>query len=140
MTAVEGTASSPFTFYMGSTGGGVWKTENAGETWENISDGFFKAGSIGSVEVADSDPNVIYVGTGSDAPRGNISAGIGVYKSTDRGKTWKHSGLRHGGQIGKIIAHPNNPDLVYAAVLGNIFGPNEERGVFRSKNGGETWE
>ena len=140
VTAVEGTASSPFTFYMGSTGGGVWKTENAGETWENISDGFFKAGSIGSVEVADSDPNVIYVGTGSDAPRGNISAGIGVYKSTDSGKTWKHSGLRHGGQIGKIIAHPNNPDLVYAAVLGNIFGPNEERGVFRSKNGGETWE
>ncbi len=140
VTAVEGTASSPRTFYMGSTGGGVWKTENAGETWENISDGFFKAGSIGSIEVADSDPNVIYVGTGSDAPRGNISPGIGIYKSTDKGKTWEHSGLREGGQIGKIRAHPGNPDLVYAAVLGNIFGPNQERGVFRSKDGGENWE
>lgn len=140
VTAVEGTASSLFTFYMGSTGGGVWKTENAGETWENISDKFFKAGSIGSIEVADSDPNVIYVGTGSDAPRGNISPGIGIYKSTDSGKTWKHNGLSHGGQIGVIKAHPDNPDLVYAAVLGNIFGPNEERGLFRSKNGGETWE
>ena len=140
VTAVEGTASNPHVFYMGSTGGGVWETRNSGQSWENISDGFFKAGSIGSIEVADSDPNVIYVGTGSDAPRGNISPGIGVYKSTDRGRTWTHCGLRHGGQIGEIRTHPANPDLVYAAVLGCIFGPNDERGVFRSKDGGGTWE
>ena len=140
VTAVEGTASNPHVFYMGSTGGGVWETRNSGQSWENISDGFFKAGSIGSIEVADSDPNVIYVGTGSDAPRGNISPGIGVYKSTDRGRTWTHCGLRHGGQIGEIRTHPANPDLVYAAVLGSIFGPNDERGVFRSKDGGGTWE
>ena len=140
VTAVEGDDSSPYTFYMGSTGGGVWKTKNAGETWENISDGFFRAGSVGSIEVADSDSNVIYVGTGSDAPRGNVSPGIGIYKSTDRGKTWKHTGLGKGGQIGEIRAHPHNPDLVYAAVLGNIFGPNEERGVYRSRDGGENWE
>lgn len=140
VTAVEGTTEDPYTFYMGSTGGGVWKTENAGQSWENISDGYFAAGSIGSIEVADSDPNVIYVGTGSDAPRGNISPGVGIYKSTDEGRTWEHCGLRKGGQIGEIRAHPENPDLVYAAVLGNVFGPSEERGIFRSKNGGRTWE
>ncbi|WP_249067074.1 VPS10 domain-containing protein [Halalkalibaculum roseum] len=140
VTAVAGTSSKPFTFYMGSTGGGVWKTEDAGERWTNISDGFFEAGSIGSITVANSDPNVIYVGTGSDAPRGNISAGVGMYKSTDAGKTWKHVGLRNGGQIGEIQIHPENPELVYAAVLGNIFGPNSERGVYRSKNGGKNWE
>ena len=140
VTAVAGTPSKPFTFYMGSTGGGVWKTEDAGEKWTNISDGFFDAGSIGSITVADSDPNVIYVGTGSDAPRGNISAGVGMYKSTDAGKTWKHIGLRNGGQIGEIEIHPENSELVYAAVLGNIFGPNSERGVYRSTDGGANWE
>ncbi len=140
VTAVEGVTSKPHTFFMGSTGGGVWQTKDAGETWTNISDGQIKAGSIGSIEVSQSDPNVIYVGTGSDAPRGNISAGIGIYKTTDGGKTWAHVGLRDGGQIGEIRVHPKNPDLVYAAVLGNIFGPNEQRGVFRSEDGGETWE
>ena len=140
VTAVEGVLSKPYTFYMGSTGGGVWKTEDAGEKWTNISDGFFEAGSIGSITVAESDPNVIYVGTGSDAPRGNISAGVGIYKSTDAGKTWNHAGLRNGGQIGEIQIHPTNPDLVYAAVLGNIFGPNSERGVYRSSDGGENWK
>lgn len=140
VTAVEGVTSKPHTFFMGSTGGGVWQTIDAGETWTNISDGKIKAGSIGSIEVSQSDPNVIYVGTGSDAPRGNISAGIGIYKTTDGGKTWKHAGLREGGQIGEIRIHPDNTDLVYAAVLGNIFGPNEQRGVFRSEDGGETWE
>ncbi len=140
VTAVEGVTSKLHTFFMGSTGGGVWQTKDAGETWNNISDGQIKAGSIGSIEVSQSDPNVIYVGTGSDAPRGNISAGIGIYKTTDGGKTWAHVGLRDGGQIGEIRVHPENPDLVYAAVLGNIFGPNEQRGVFRSEDGGETWE
>ena len=140
VTAVEGIASKMHTFFMGSTGGGVWKTTDAGETWTNISDKYFKAGSIGSIEAAPSDPNVIYVGTGSDAPRGNISAGIGIYKTTDGGKTWEHVGLSEGGQIGEIRVHPENPDLVYAAVLGNIFGPNSQRGVFRSADGGKTWE
>lgn len=140
VTAVEGVASNPYTFYMGSTGGGVWKTTDAGETWNNISDEYFEVGSIGSIELAESDPNVIYVGTGSDAPRGNISTGRGIYKSTDAGKTWEHVGLGGNGQIGEIRVHPNNPDLVYAAVLGNIFGPNEQRGVFRSTDGGQSWE
>lgn len=140
VTAVEGVPDKPFTFYMGSTGGGVWETKDAGENWSNISDGFFEAGSIGSISVAPSDPNVIYVGTGSDAPRGNISAGVGMFKSTDAGKSWKHIGLREGGQIGEIQVHPENPDLVYAAVLGNIFGPNAQRGVFRSTDGGASWE
>lgn len=140
VTAVEGIASKPHTFFMGSTGGGVWKTTDAGNSWKNISDGYFKVGSIGAIEVSQSDPNVMYVGTGSDAPRGNISTGKGIYKTTDGGKTWKHVGLRDGGQIGEIRVHPDNPDLVYAAVLGNIFGPNPQRGVFRSKDGGKTWE
>lgn len=140
VTAVEGVAAKPNMFYMGSTGGGVWKTTDAGESWQNISDEYFKVGSIGSIEVADSDPNVIYVGTGSDAPRGNISAGIGMYKSTDSGKSWTHIGLSNGGQIGDLAVHPQNPDLIYAAVLGNIFGPNPERGIYRSSDGGETWE
>jgi photosystem II stability/assembly factor-like uncharacterized protein len=139
-TAVAGVPSDPLTYYFGSTGGGVWKTQDAGLTWRNISDGFFEAGSIGAIAVAESDPNVIYVGTGSACPRGNISPGVGVYKSTDAGKTWKHVGLREAGQIGKIAVHPKNHDLVYVAALGHIFGPNDERGVFRSKDGGKSWE
>jgi photosystem II stability/assembly factor-like uncharacterized protein len=139
-TAVTGVPGKPLHYYFGGTGAGVWKTEDAGITWTNVSDGFFGVGSIGSVAVAPSDINVVYVGTGSACPRGNISVGDGMYKSTDAGKTWKHIGLRQAGQIGKIRIHPNNPDLVYAAALGHIFGPNEERGVFRSKDGGETWE
>ena len=139
-TAIAGIPQKPYTFYMGATGGGVWKTDDAGTSWNNISDGQIKAGSIGAIAVAPSDPNIVYVGTGSAAPRGNISAGIGLYKSSDAGKSWHHSGLPKAGQIGKIEIHPDNPDLVYAAVLGQIFGPNKERGVYRSKNGGESWE
>lgn len=139
-TAVAGVSSKPFTFYMGTTGGGVWKTEDAGTTWNNISDGFLPVGSIGSVRVAPSDANVVYVGTGSADPRGNVSIGKGMFKSTDAGKTWTSIGLEKGGQIGRIEIHPTNPDLVYAAVLGNPFGPNAERGVHRSKDGGKTWE
>ena len=97
-------------------------------------------GAIGAIAVADSDPNVIYVGTGSAAPRGNISNGDGMYVSTDAGKTWRHSGLKDAGQIGKIRVHPTNPDVAWAAVLGNIFGPNEERGIYRTQDGGATWD
>ena len=140
VTAVTGVPKSPFTFYMGTTGGGVWETRDAGETWKNISDGFLGVASIGAIDVSLSDPNIIYVGTGSACPRGNISVGDGVYKSTDAGKTWTHVGLREAGQIGRVRIHPDNPDLVYVAALGHIFGTNAERGVFRSKDGGKSWE
>jgi photosystem II stability/assembly factor-like uncharacterized protein len=139
-TAVTGTPADPYTFFMGTTGGGVWKTEDAGSTWENISDGSFDVASIGAVEVAGADPNVIYVGTGSACIRGNVSAGRGVYKSDDGGKTWEFAGLRDAGQIGRIVVHPNDPDWVYLAVLGHAFGKSDERGVYRSKDGGATWD
>ncbi len=140
VTAVEGIAEEPFTFFMGATGGGVWKTTDAGNTWKNMSDGQMEAGSIGAIAVAPSDVNTIYVGTGESCPRGNVSPGIGLYKSDDGGKKWKFSGLPKAGQIGKIIVHPDNPKLLYVAALGNIFGPNPERGVYRSKDGGLEWE
>lgn len=140
VTAVAGVPSQPMTFYMGATGGGVWKTEDGGLTWRNISDGYFKTGSIGAIAVAESDPNVIYVGTGEACPRGNVSHGDGVYKSTDGGRTWVNVGLRDTRHIARIRIHPQNPDLVYVAALGHVFGPNEERGIFRSKDGGKTWE
>ncbi|MBM3312412.1 MAG: glycosyl hydrolase, partial [Candidatus Aminicenantes bacterium] len=139
-TAVAGVAGDKLTYYFGSTGGGVWKTTDAGLTWTNVSDGFFQAGSIGAVTVAPSDPNVVYVGTGSACPRGNISPGVGLYRSVDAGATWSFSGLPDSGQVGRIAVHPLNPDLVYVAALGRIFGPNPERGVFRSKDGGRTWD
>lgn len=138
-TAV-GVAGQDFTFYMGTTGGGVWKTTDAGVTWNNISDKDIKCGSIGAIAVAPSDPNVVYVGTGSPDPRGNVSMGIGVFKSSDGGESWKSIGLNKAGQIGKIIVHPNNPDEVWIGVLGNIFGHNEERGVYHSIDGGMSWE
>jgi photosystem II stability/assembly factor-like uncharacterized protein len=140
VTAVAGHADQPLTYYFGGTGGGVWKTTDGGLTWAPISDKYFGAGSIGAIEVAPSDPNVIYVGTGESPIRGNVSPGNGMYKSTDAGKTWTHTGLPNAGQIGAIRVHPTNPDLVYAAVLGHAFGPNPERGVFRSKDGGKTWD
>lgn len=140
VTAVAGHRQQPHTFYMGATGGGVWKTTDAGQNWTNLSDGFFETGSIGSIAVADSDPNTIYVGTGSTAIRSNVILGRGIYKSTDGGKTWKHVGLRQAGQIGAIRIHPHHPEIAYVAVLGQPFGPNEERGVFRTKDGGQTWQ
>lgn len=138
-TAIAGVAASPFLFYSGSTGGGVWKTEDAGQSWTPITDKFF-GGVIGSIDVADSDPNVIYVGTGSQDVRGNSSTGRGMWKSTDAGRTWKFSGLRETGVIGRTVVHPTNPDLVYAAALGHPFGKNRERGIYRSKDGGATWQ
>lgn len=140
VTAVAGVRGEPFTFYMGSTGGGVFKSEDAGVSWRNITDGQIAVASIGAIAVAPSDLNVIYVGTGSAEPRGNTSPGRGVYRSTDAGKTWTMIGLPNAGQIGRIRVHPDNPDLVYVAALGNLFGRNEERGVFRSSDGGTTWE
>jgi photosystem II stability/assembly factor-like uncharacterized protein len=186
VTAVAGVPGDPMTYYMGSTGGGVWKTTDAGKTWRNVSDAVrelepnaepeimgevdpalaevgllreppgglptsrvewgkrggdaFGSSSIGAIAVAPSDPNVVYVGTGSACPRGNISPGDGIYKSTDAGDTWRHIGLPEAGQIGRIVVHPTDPDIVYAAVLGHIFGPNPERGVYRSINGGLSWD
>ena len=139
-TAVAGVVGHDQHYYVGTTGGGVWQTLDAGKSWTNVSDGFFEGGSIGAVEVSESNPNVIYVGTGSACPRGNVSPGVGVYKSTDAGKTWRHIGLRNAGAIGRIKIHPTNPDLVYIAVLGNLFARNKERGVYRSRDGGATWE
>ena len=140
-TAVAGVPADPLTYYFGGTGGGVWKTTDAGQSWNNVTDGsVLGVGSIGAISVAHSDPNVVYVGTGSACPRGNISNGDGMYRSTDAGKTWKHIGLDAAGQIGSVEVHPSNPDLVYVAALGNLFGPNEERGVYRSRDGGDTWE
>lgn len=140
VTAVAGIAERPFTFYMGSTGGGVWRTTTGGQTWHNVSDGFMAVGSIGSVDVADSDPDVVYVGTGSAAMRGNVSTGKGMYKSTDGAETWGFVGLADAGQIAKVRIHPSNPDVVYAAATGHPFGKNDERGVFRTRDGGVTWD
>jgi len=184
VTAVTGVSGDPMTYYMGSTGGGVWKTSNAGVSWRNVSDAVrefdpveearimgqidpelaeagivrppvegmpqgprrerragdaFGSASIGAVTVAASDPNIVWVGTGSACPRGNVSPGDGIYKSTDAGDAWRHMGLDEAGQIGRIIVHPTDPDIVYVAVLGNIFGPNPERGVYRTTDGGLSW-
>ena len=138
-TAVTGVASQPYLFYMGTTGGGVWKSDDAGTHWTSISDGWFDNGNIGAIDVADSDPNVIYVGTGSASIRGNVSSGTGVWKSVDAGKSWKFMGLRESGAIGKLVVHPTNPDLVFVAALGHPFGRNRERGIFRTSDGGNTW-
>ncbi len=138
--AVAGDPRDRNTFYFGSTGGGVWKTGDAGHYWDNVSDGFFKRASVGAIAVAQSDPNVIYVGMGESCIRGNVSHGDGVYRSTDAGKTWAHLGLERTRNIGKVRVHPNDPDTVYVAALGHAHGSNTERGVFRSRDGGKTWK
>ncbi len=138
--ASVGVVGDPSTYYMGTTGGGLWKTENRGLTWRNISDGFFKTGSVGAIAVAESDPNVVYVGMGEHAVRGVMTHhGDGVYRSTDAGKTWKHMGLASSQHIARIIVHPKNPDIVYVAAQGPLYGPDGERGVFKSSDGGRTW-
>ena len=136
--AVTGVPNKPNLYYFGATGGGVWKTQDGGNKWENISDGFF-GGSIGSVSVAKSDPNVIYVGGGEKTVRGNVSSGYGVWKSLDAGKTWKFSGLKNSRHIPRISIDPNNHDIVYAGVLGNIYKPSDERGLYKSVDGGKNW-
>ncbi|HEU4628931.1 MAG TPA: hypothetical protein VFS08_04275 [Gemmatimonadaceae bacterium] len=140
VTAVAGVVSEPRTFYMGSTGGGVWKTTDAGQTWHNISDGYFDVASIGAVRVAPSNPSILYVGTGTDGIRSNVSTGRGVYKSTDAGRTWQFVGLRDVGQIGAVEIDPRNPDVAFVAAVGNAFKPNPERGVYRTRDGGRTWQ
>lgn len=140
-TAVTGVASQPMVFYFGGTGGGVWKTTDGGINWEPISDGsVFGTGSVGAIGLSDSDANTIYVGMGESPIRGNVSHGDGVYKSTDGGKTWKHIGLEDTRQISRIRVNPKNPDIVYVAAQGHVWAPNQQRGVFRSKDGGKTWE
>src|SRR4051812_16539268 len=127
-------------FYFGSTGGGVWKTTDGGIFWENISDGFFKRASVGAIAVAQSDPNVIYVGMGETTIRGNVAHGDGVYKSSDGGATWTHLGLAETRHIAKVRVHPGDSDLVYVAAFGHVYGSNPERGVYRSTDGGASWE
>ncbi len=136
--AVVGVPGKPNLYYFGATGGGVWKTENGGETYENISDGYF-GGSIGSIAVANDDPNVIYVGGGEVTIRGNVSSGYGVFKSVDAGKSWTFSGLPNSRHIPRIVIDPNNNDIVYAAVLGNLYKPTNDRGIYKSSDGGATW-
>jgi len=137
--AVVGIASQPDVYYFGSCGGGVWKTTDGGRTWMPVSDGYF-GGSIGAVAVAPSDPAIVYAGTGEETIRGNVSHGDGMWKSTDAGKTWTHIGLDDSRHISRIRVSPTDPDLVYAAAMGHAWGPNEQRGVYRSKDGGKTWE
>lgn len=136
--AVTGVPGKANLFYFGATGGGVWRTTDGGSNWKNISDGFF-GGSIGAVAVSEYDNNVIYAGGGEKTVRGNVSYGYGMWRSVDAGKTWKHIGLSDSRHISRVRIHPRNPDLVYAAVMGNLFAPSEERGVYRSQDGGETW-
>jgi len=139
-TTVTGIPDDIFTYYMGATGGGVWKTTDGGTTWNNISDGYFNTTGIGSVAVAPSDPNILYVGTGEGPVRGvKTSHGDGVYKSTDAGATWTHVGLKATRHISKVFVHPKDPNKVYVAAQGNPWGPNEERGVYLTEDGGQNW-
>lgn len=136
---VTGVPGKPNLYYFGATGGGVWRTKDGGQTYENISDGYF-GGSIGSVAVSEYDNNVIYVGGGEKTVRGNVSYGYGIWKTEDAGKTWEHKGLKDSRHVARIRIHPKNPDIAYAAVMGNLFAPNKDRGVYRTTDGGDTWE
>lgn len=136
-----GVVGDPLTYYMGTTGGGLWKTTNAGNLWENISDGFFKTGSVGAIAVSESNPNIVYCGMGEHAVRGVMTSyGDGVYKSTDAGKTWTHIGLEGTLHISRIVIHPTNPDIIYVAAQGALFAPTKERGIYKSEDGGVTWK
>ena len=139
VTTVTGVPSQPKTFYMGVASGGLFRTLDSGATWTPIADGEIPLGSTGSIAVADSDPNIIYLGTGSDGVRSNVSTGRGVYKSINGGMTWKFMGLYNAGQIGAVRIHPTNPNIVWVAANGNVFKSNDERGVFKTTDGGETW-
>ncbi|HYX31052.1 MAG TPA: hypothetical protein VE863_21125, partial [Pyrinomonadaceae bacterium] len=137
--ASTGVVKRPLEYYFGAVGGGLWKTTDGGTTWNPVTDGQLHSSSVGAVAVSESNPDVVYIGMGESCIRGNIMQGDGVYKSTDAGKTWTHVGLADSQAISRIRIHPNNPDVVYVAALGHPAGPNDERGVFRSKDGGKTW-
>ena len=137
--AVTGVSGKANLFYMGSTGGGVWKTNDAGNSWQNISDGFF-GGSVGAVAVSESDNNVLYAGMGEKTVRGNVSSGDGIWKSENAGKTWKHMGLKNSRHIPRMRIHPKNADIVFAGVMGDLYKPTQERGVYKSVDGGENWK
>jgi photosystem II stability/assembly factor-like uncharacterized protein len=138
---VTGVDSQPGVYYFGAVAGGVWKTTDGGVNWKPVSDGQpFGTSSIGDIAVSESDPNIVYAGTGEYDIRGNVSYGDGIYKSTDAGRTWKHIGLENTRQISRIRIHPRTPDIVYVAALGHVWGPNDERGIFRTKDGGKTWQ
>ncbi len=140
VVAVAGDAADPMTFYFGACAGGVWKTVDGGVFWRCVSDGYLTSATIGALAVARSDGNVIYAGTGETTIRVDVSFGDGMYRSTDAGRSWRHIGLRETRHIGRIVVHPRDANLVYVAALGDAFGANDERGVYRSRDGGETWE
>ena len=140
VVAVAGDPQDPMVFYFGACAGGVWKTDDGGTYWENVSDGYFNTAAVGALAVADCDKNVVYAGMGEACIRGDVSHGDGVYRSTDAGKTWVHLGLEDTRYISRIRVHPSDPDLVYVAALGHAYGRNEERGVFRSRDGGRNWD
>ncbi|MGB0525781.1 MAG: hypothetical protein ACPGJS_22570 [Flammeovirgaceae bacterium] len=140
VTAVAGVQAAPSTFYFGATGGGVWKTDDYGINWKNVSDGFFSTPSIGAIAVAQNDPNIVYVGTGSDGLRSNVIEGRGMYKSIDGGENWSFIGLANVGQIGAVRIHPDNHNIVYVAAIGKAFQPNPARGVYKTIDGGKSWE
>jgi photosystem II stability/assembly factor-like uncharacterized protein len=140
VTAVAGTVAAPSTFYLGASGGGVWKTEDYGTSWHNVSDGFFDTPSIGDIDIAQNDANIVYVGTGSDGLRSNVIVGKGMYKSIDGGETWDHIGLRESGHIGAVEIDPTDHNIVWVAAIGQAFNANEERGVYKTMDGGVTWE
>lgn len=140
VTAVAGTVAAPSTFYLGASGGGVWKSDDYGTTWTVVSDGFFETPSIGDIAIAQNDANIIYVGTGSDGLRSNVIAGKGMYKSVDGAKTWEHIGLRETGHIGAVEIDPTDHNIVWVAAIGQAFDANEERGVYKTADGGSTWE
>ena len=139
VTAVAGTVAAPSTFYLGASGGGVWKTEDYGTTWNVVSDGYFESPSIGDIAIAPNDANIVYVGTGSDGLRSNVIPGKGMYKSVDGGATWEHIGLRETGHIGAVEIDPTNNNVVWVAAIGQAFHANEERGVYKTEDGGKTW-
>lgn len=140
VTAVAGTVAAPSTFYLGASGGGIWKTEDYGTSWNNVSDDYFSTPSIGDIAVAQNDANIIYVGTGSDGLRSNVIAGKGMYKSIDGGATWQHIGLDDTGHIGAVEINPENHNVVYVAAIGQAFNANEERGLYKTLDGGRNWE
>jgi photosystem II stability/assembly factor-like uncharacterized protein len=138
--AIAGVKGNNQLYYVGYTGGGIWKTTDGGVQWTNISDGFLKVGSIGDIAVSESDPNIIYAGTGEHAVRGVMTSyGDGVYKSTDAGKTWKNMGLTNTRHISDVVIHPTNPDIVFVGAQGTVHGPNTDRGVYKSTDGGVNW-